>query len=106
MLNVLITLMLMYSPITMEPKEYARQYVKNTHNVKQWKCYQAIIYRESRWQPTAENGKYYGLGQLYGTKERHKGKPRLQVRKALEYMINRYGTPCNAYSFHLKNGWY
>ena len=101
-----ISLLIMPQPITLSVKEYAHQYVVQEFNVKQWKCFNAIIYRESRWQPNAENGSHYGLGQLDNSKKHHKGKPRLQVRKTLDYIKNRYGTPCVAYRHHLERGWY
>ena len=92
--------------VTLETKDYAKYYVQESFSAREWKCFNKIVYRESRWIDTAENGDYYGLGQLYRVKNRHKGKPRLQVRAALRYMVNRYETPCHAYQFHIENGWY
>lgn len=101
-----ISLLFMPQPVVLDVKEYARYYVRESFNGSEWKCFNAIIYRESRWQHDAENGNYYGLGQLSGSKQWHKGKPRLQVRKTLDYITNRYETPCRAYAHHLENGWY
>ena len=106
MILLCISLLFMPQPVVLNVKDYAHYYVKEAFNGKEWKCFNAIIYRESRWDDTAENGKHYGLGQLYGSKRYLKGDPRLQVRKTLDYITNRYETPCRAYAHHLANGWY
>lgn len=87
-------------------KTYAKSYVVSAHDYKQWACFNEIIYRESKWNPNAQNGKFYGIGQIYGSKAYTKGKPKLQVRRTLEYIEHRYDTPCNALRHHNKHGWY
>ncbi len=42
-------------------KEYAKAEIVSESTLKEWKCFNDIIYRESRWDPTAENGPFYGL---------------------------------------------
>lgn len=101
-----ITLMLMPQPVTLEFRQYAKQYVVQEFDLNEWKCFNKIIYRESRWRHNAENGSHYGLGQIRNSKKYLEGKPRLQVRKTLEYIENRYKTPCRAYKHHLRRNWY
>lgn len=72
----------------------------------QYRCFANIINRESHWNPRAQNGKYYGLGQMANAKPRHVGKPYLQVRDAYKYMVHRYGSPCGAWSFWQARRWY
>lgn len=72
----------------------------------EWKCLYEIIDRESSWDPAAENGKHYGLGQIVDGKIYLEGKPEKQVAKTIEYIENRYGTPCKALEFHNRKGWY
>lgn len=72
----------------------------------EWKCFEEIIWRESRWDPAAENGKHYGLGQMADAKYYLEGKPKKQIKKIIEYIEHRYKTACNALRFHDRNGWF
>jgi hypothetical protein len=97
-------------PTPTQLKTYALGYLTGKLGAKkaasQFKCFDKIIYRESRWIHTAQNGKYYGLGQLANSKARHRGKPYLQVRDAYAYMVHRYDSPCGAWKFWTKHHWY
>ena len=97
-------------PTVTQLKTYALGYISGkigpSKAASQFACFDKIIYRESRWKHTAQNGRYYGLGQLANSKARHRGKPYLQVRAAYKYMVHRYDSPCGAWSFWKRNGWY
>ena len=71
---------------------------------RQWRCLEAILYRESRFNPKADNGTHYGVFQ-----ERHlpPGTDLVtQTRRGLRYVHERYGTPCEALAHHNRKGWY
>jgi hypothetical protein len=89
-----------------EPKEYAKTIIISESTQQEWKCFNDIIYQESRWDPTVENGPFYGLGQMYDGKKYLEGKPALQVDKAIEYIDNKYESNCSALAHHEKYGWY
>jgi hypothetical protein len=97
-------------PTKSELKAYALGYITAKLGTKkaasQYACFDNIINRESHWNPAAQNGKYYGLGQMSNAKPRHRGKPYLQVRDAYKYMVHRYGSPCGAWSFWKSHYWY
>lgn len=98
------------NPTATQLKTYALGYLTGKLGAKkaasQFACFDKIIYRESRWKHTAQNGRYYGLGQLANSKARHRGKPYKQVRDAYAYMVHRYDSPCGAWNFWSRNGWY
>lgn len=102
-------------PSTAELKAYAKDYVflqvrlsiKNTEGPRQWKCFQRVIHYESRWNPKAQNGIYYGLGQLANSEKRHNGKPYKQIRDTWKYMVHRYkDRACGAIDHINWIGWY
>jgi hypothetical protein len=97
-------------PTVNELRTYALGYISGkvgtAKAASQFACFDKIIYRESRWKHTAQNGRYYGLGQMANSKARHSGKPYLQVRAAYKYMVHRYDSPCGAWSFWKRNHWY
>jgi hypothetical protein len=70
-------------------------------------CFNRVIHYESRWKHNAQNGKYYGLGQIANAKARHNGKPYTQVRDTWKYMVHRYpNRACGAWSHIKRVGWY
>lgn len=94
-------------PTVAEIKAYAKKYVTEKGGKGQWECYAKIIYRESRWNYKAQNGKYYGLGQIANAKKRHANQPYKQVRAAWEYMVHRYDNrACGAWKHHQMHNWY
>ncbi|MFD3935380.1 transglycosylase SLT domain-containing protein [Streptomyces sp. NPDC058611] len=80
----------------------------------QFQCFSKIINQESTWNYKAVNSSSgaYGLVQaLPGSKMASAGadwrtNPATQIKWGLNYMEDRYGGPCQAWSFHQANGWY
>ena len=72
---------------------------------KEFQCFNKIITKESRWSYTARNGSHYGLGQMRSTYYRDLD-PFRQIDATIRYNHKRYVTQCNAWSFHLKHGYY
>ena len=72
---------------------------------KEFQCFNKIITKESRWSYTARNGSHYGLGQMRSTYYRDLD-PFRQIDATIRYNHKRYLTQCNAWSFHLKHGYY
>jgi hypothetical protein len=79
-----------------------------------FQCLDNVIQRESAWYnvPNAAGGKAYGIPQaLPGSKMQSHGpdwrtNPVTQIRWLLDYVEDRYGTPCAAWNFKSKRGWY
>jgi hypothetical protein len=106
-----------YDPETATtPREIARQMMANKYGwgEEQFGCYDAIIMRESRWNPYADNptSSAYGIPQaLPGRKMASAGadwrtNPATQIKWGLGYVKQRYGTPCSAWGFKRSHGWY
>ena len=74
-------------------------------NDEQYQCLKKIIYKESRWNPLAKNGSHYGLGQMRSQHYRTLD-PYRQIDATIKYITIRYGSMCNAWRFHMKNGHY
>ena len=72
---------------------------------KEFKCFNKIITKESRWSYTARNGSHYGLGQMRSTHYRDLD-PYRQIDATIRYNHKRYVTQCKAWAFHLKHGYY
>ena len=72
---------------------------------KEFQCFNKIITKESRWLYTARNGSHYGLGQMRSTHYRDLD-PFRQIDATLRYVTIRYQTPCKAWTFHMKHGYY
>jgi len=76
----------------------------------QYACLDILWTRESNWQANAYNHQKvmgrnaYGIPQILGLKRGTH--PTVQIDKGLEYIIYRYGTPCMAWKFHQRKGWY
>ena len=91
----------------------ARAYALRQLGAAQFKCLDALIWRESRWDPLARNASgAYGLPQAVpGSKMATAGSdwrtnPVTQLRWMLGYVASRYGTPCRALQHVLDRGWY
>jgi hypothetical protein len=77
-------------------------------------CLDALWTRESNWSPFAQNtySGAYGIPQaLPGSKMASVGSdwatnPATQIEWGLDYIQDRYGSPCSADSFQASNGWY
>ena len=105
-----------YQPGVTDPKEMARQILKNKYGYgsSQFDCFNNIIIRESMWRVDATNPSSgaYGIPQaLPGSKmatiaSDWRTNPATQIIWGIEYMKDRYGSPCAAWSFKSANGWY
>lgn len=94
-------------------KQDSKAYAKDSLNDwahKQYKCLTSMWGKESAWKHTAVNpekvmGKHAGgIPQLLGMSPTTP--PTIQIDRGLDYIYHRYGTPCEAWKFHKKNGWY
>ncbi|MEU9349616.1 lytic transglycosylase domain-containing protein [Streptomyces griseoloalbus] len=80
----------------------------------EYQCFSKIVQHESNWNPTATNASSgaYGLVQaLPASKMASAGSdwktnPATQIEWGLDYMKDRYGSACDAWSFWQSNGWY
>ena len=72
---------------------------------KEFQCFNKIITKESRWSYTARNGSHWGLGQMRSEYYRDLD-PFRQIDATLRYITKRYQTPCKAWTFHVKHGYY
>lgn len=86
--------------------EYLKLYAHSRIiNEKQYLCFSRIIYKESRWNPSAKNGSHYGLGQMRS--EHYKTlDPFRQIDETLRYITKRYKTSCKAWAFHKRKGYF
>ena len=74
-------------------------------NYTQFICLSKIIHKESRWNVDAKNGSHYGLGQMRSKHYRNLDGFR-QIDATVKYINVRYGSMCNAWRFHQRNGHY
>ena len=105
-----------YEPGVTDPKEIARQILKNKYGYGsgQFDCFNNIIMRESKWDVNATNPSSgaYGIPQaLPGSKmatiaSDWRTNPATQIIWGIEYMKDRYGSPCSAWGFKSSHGWY
>jgi hypothetical protein len=80
----------------------------------QWTAFNNIVMAESKWNVAATNPSSgaYGIPQaLPGSKMASAGanwqsSAATQIAWMIGYIKSRYGTPVNAWNFHLANGWY
>ncbi|MGW1466323.1 aggregation-promoting factor C-terminal-like domain-containing protein [Streptomyces sp. NPDC002308] len=80
----------------------------------QFQCFSNIVSHESGWNPSATNASSgaYGLVQaLPASKMATAGSdwqtnPATQIKWGLNYMNERYGSPCGAWDFWQANSWY
>ena len=72
---------------------------------KEFQCFNKIITKESRWSYRAKNGSHFGLGQMKSKHYRDLD-PFRQIDATIRYVSIRYQTPCNAWTFHMKHGYY
>jgi len=86
----------------------------------QWQCLDNLMTRESRWRHTAANpvstargipqkmmSVHYGANwRTSATAAAWLNDPESQIEWGLNYIQNRYQTPCGAWGFFQRNGWY
>jgi len=73
---------------------------------REWECLLTLWTRESRFDNYATNQRgssAYGIAQLLGEKD---SRSEYQILRGLKYISKRYGTPCKANNFFLKNNHY
>ncbi|MGW4023163.1 aggregation-promoting factor C-terminal-like domain-containing protein [Streptomyces sp. NPDC005009] len=83
-------------------------------NSAEFQCFSKIVQHESSWNPSATNASSgaYGLVQaLPASKMASAGSdwktnPATQIKWGLDYMKDRYGSACDAWSFWQANHWY
>jgi hypothetical protein len=105
-----------YEPGVTDPKEIARQILKNKYGYGsgQFDCFNNVIMRESKWDVNATNPSSgaYGIPQaLPGSKmatiaSDWRTNPATQIIWGIDYMKDRYGSPCSAWGFKASHGWY
>ena len=71
----------------------------------EFKCFETIIHKESRWNYKARNGSHYGLGQMR-SKYYQSRDPFTQIDLTITYTLKRYQTMCKALAFHKRNNYY
>ena len=91
-------------------------YADTTNNYRQWAfiqlnnldqfyCLDELNFKESRWDPKAQNGSHFGIPQgrskWLATVNGYK-----QIDWQLNYIKKRYSNPCNALAHHKIKGWY
>jgi hypothetical protein len=92
-----------------DSKAYAQDMLSEWQ-YKEWLCLNKLWTKESNWRPNAYNkvkvmGKNAGgIPQLLGLDP--KTPPPLQIDRGLSYIYYRYNTPCKAWKFFNKNGYY
>lgn len=92
-----------------DSQAYARDKLSEWQD-KQWSCLNSLWSKESAWKPNAYNsikvmGKNAGgIPQLLGL-DPVTPAPR-QIDRGLNYIYNRYNTPCEAWRHSKQKGWY
>ena len=80
----------------------------------QFQCFSHIVSHESGWSVTATNPSSgsYGLVQALPASKMASAGPdwrtnaATQIRRGLQYMNGRYGSPCAAWAFWQAHSWY
>ena len=92
-----------------DSKAYAQDVVLEWAS-NQYKCLDKLWTQESNWRAEAYNkvkvmGKNAGgIPQILGLDP--KTPAPLQIDRGFAYIMHRYGTPCMAWKFHQRKGWY
>ena len=74
-------------------------------NYEQFKCFDALITKESQWRVDSKNGSHYGLGQMRNLNYK-KLDGFTQVDWSIRYITKRYGSMCNSWRFFKANGYH
>ena len=83
-------------------KQYAKLKVTTG---KQWICLSKLWGKESAWNHLADNphSTAFGIPQILGLTTKN---PYKQVDLGIKYIKHRYNTPCKAWVFHQRKGYY
>lgn len=94
-------------PVSLSPRQIVRERASRSgwHGA-QWRCLDAIIYRESRWNPRAANTHSSARGLFQMLKQDPALSVEEQTERGLRYVRERYGSPCDALRWHTSHGWY
>lgn len=105
-----------YDPKKTPPRDIAKAMMLKDYEwgEDQFKCLDKVFTQESRWKWNATNptSGAYGIPQsLPANKMASEGddwktNPATQIKWGLKYIKQRYGTPCQAWSFKRGTGWY
>ncbi|NTW29005.1 MAG: hypothetical protein HGA39_06560 [Coriobacteriia bacterium] len=96
-------------PLVVDPVEVIKQVAaENGYGEADTNALLTIAYRESRYNPDSRSGKYLGMFQL--DQSMCEGAvwndPRWNTQRAIEYVIDRYGTPTEALLHSNQFNWY
>ncbi len=95
--------------VVADSRAYARDVVLSWSQ-NQYRCLDKLWTKESNWRHNAYNkvkvmGKNAGgIPQVLGLNPKLPAP--LQIDRGFNYIMHRYGTPCMAWKFHQKKGWY
>jgi hypothetical protein len=95
--------------VVADSKAYAQDVVL-AWAANQYKCLDKLWTQESNWRSEAYNkikvmGKNAGgIPQILGLDPETPAP--LQIDRGFAYIMHRYGTPCMAWKFHQRKGWY
>lgn len=95
--------------VVADSKAYAKDVVQEWAD-NQYQCLDKLWTQESNWRAEAYNkvkvmGKNAGgIPQILGLDP--KVPAPLQIDRGYAYIMHRYGTPCMAWKFHQRKGWY
>lgn len=96
------------SELTNKPtfKDYLKIYAHSKIVVEsQYKCFNRLMERESKWSHTARNGSHYGIGQMRSLWYKQLNAYQ-QIDASIDYIAKRYGHSCAAWAFSNKHGYY
>jgi hypothetical protein len=80
-------------------------YAYNKMDWSEFQCYNWLIYKESRWNPSARNGSHYGLGQMRSIWYKDLS-PKKQIDVHIKYIRHRYADACAALHHLETKGWH
>jgi hypothetical protein len=97
--------------MALPPKTYAEKIIKvKWPNSKQFDCLEQLWTKESNWRPNAYNKIKVGGRNAGGIPQILGLDPKLhhtiQIDRGVKYIKHRYETPCNAWAFWQRKGWY
>ena len=87
---------------TYTPKQYAYY---SLDNLEEYKCLASLYGKESAWNYNAANGNHYGIPQ--GRSDYLlTANPFEQIDWGIDYILNRYGSMCKAWTHWKAKGWH
>jgi len=93
-------------PLKAKQIDWALVAMNHLGELEEAQCWVELIWRESRFDPSARNGSHYGLAQMRNAKVARL-EPRKQVRWHMRYLDHRYdGSACQALDHMNKKGWH